>query len=173
MNIQRDSGGNEVRQDQQLLTFTLGGEFYGIPIDRVREILEYSEPTTIPMMPAFLRGVINLRGAVVPILDLQSRFGRQPTEVSRRSCFVIVEIEHDGTSHSMGILVDAVIEVLSVDRTRIEPKPTFGARIRPDFLEGILNLDSGFVLALSLNHVLSIEEMATLIGLASNPGDPR
>jgi len=168
-----DSRIGEVRQDQQLLTFTLGEEFFGIPIDRVREILEYSEPTPIPMMPAFLRGVINLRGSVVPILDLQSRFGRHSTQVTRRSCFVIVEVAHDGAPHLMGVLVDAVIEVLAVDRSRIEPKPSFGSRIRPDFLEGVLNLESGFVLALSLDHVLSIEELATLVGLSSSNGDSK
>ena len=155
----------------QFLTFTLGGESFGIPIDRVREILEYLEPTPIPMMPAFLRGVINLRGAVVPVLDLQSRFGRGLTEVARRSCFVIVEVEHEGTSHPLGILVDAVNEVIAVDRSRIEPKPTFGTRIRSDFVEGVLNLESGFVVTLEMKQVLSIEELATLIGLASSTVD--
>lgn len=152
----------------QYLTFTLGGESFGIPIERVREILEYLDPTPIPMMPSFLRGVINLRGAVVPVLDLQSRFGRGTTEVARRSCFVIVEVEHEGVCHPLGILVDAVNEVLAVDRSRIESKPTFGTRIRSDFVEGVLNLENGFVVTLEMRQVLSIEELATLIGLASS-----
>jgi len=157
----------EESQTTQYLTFTLGGELFGIPIDRVREILEYLEPTTIPMMPAFLRGVINLRGAVVPVIDLQARFGRGATEVAHRSCFVIVEVEYDGGAHPLGILVDAVNEVVAVDRSRLEPKPTFGARIRADFVDGILNLEKSFVITLNMGQILSIEELATLVGFAS------
>lgn len=151
----------------QYLTFTLGSELFGIPIDRVREILEYVDPTPIPMMPQFLRGVINLRGAVVPVVDLQSRFGRGLTEVARRSCFVIIEVEHEGAPHPLGVLVDAVNEVISVDSSRLEAKPTFGTRIRSDFVDGILNLEKNFVVTLDVKQVLSVEELATLIGLAS------
>ena len=153
----------------QFLTFTLGGENYGIPIERVREILEYVEPTVVPMMPSFLRGVINLRGAVVPVIDLQSRFGRESTEVAKRSCFVIVEVEHEGEAQSLGILVDAVDEVLAVERSRIEPKPGFGTRIRSDFVDGILNLEKKFVITLDIRQVLSMEELASLVG---DVGDP-
>lgn len=152
----------------QFLTFRLGGENYGIPIERVREILEFVEPTAIPMMPPFLRGVINLRGAVVPVIDLQSRFGRDATQVAHRSCFVIVEIESEGAAHSLGILVDAVDEVLAVDRARIEPKPSFGTKIRSDFVDGLLNLEKHFVITLDIQQVLSIEELASLVG--TGPG---
>ena len=148
----------------QYLTFSLGGENYGIPIERVREILEYVEPTVVSMMPSFLRGVINLRGAVVPVIDLQSRFGRESTEVAKRSCFVIVEVEHEGEAQSLGILVDAVDEVLAVERSRIEPKPGFGTRIRSDFVDGILNLEKKFVITLDIRQVLSMEELASLVG---------
>lgn len=148
----------------QYLTFRLGGENYGVPIERVREILEFSEPTVIPMMPAFLRGVINLRGAVVPVIDLQSRFGRDKTVAAPRSCIVIVEIEHDEQSQSLGILVDAVDEVIAVERSRIEPKPSFGTKIRSDFVDGLLNLERHFVVTLDIQQVLSIEELATLAG---------
>jgi purine-binding chemotaxis protein CheW len=151
----------------QYLTFALGGESFGVPIERVREILEYVEPTPIPMMPPFLRGVINLRGAVVPVIDLQSRFGKGTTEAEHRSCIVIVEIEHDGLTQPLGILVDAVSEVVAIDRSRLEARPSFGARIRPDFVEGILRLEKHFVITLDLKQVLSIEELATLIGMAS------
>ena len=154
----------------QYLTFSLGGENYGIPIERVREILEYVDPTVIPMMPSFLRGVINLRGAVVPVVDLQSRFGREATEVAKRSCFVIVEVEHDGEAQSLGILVDAVDEVLAVERSRIEPKPGFGTRIRSDFVDGLLNLDKHFVITLDIRQVLSLEELASLVGVGGDGG---
>lgn len=154
----------------QYLTFALGEEVYGIPIERVREILECLPPTTIPMMPSFLRGVINLRGAVVPIIDLQSRFGRGVTVVQRRSCFVILEVEHGDSVHPLGILVDSVNEVIMVERSRLEAKPAFGARIRSDFVEGILNLEKGFVITLDIRNVLSVEEMATMISLAQDGG---
>lgn len=150
----------------QYLTFALGGDVFGVRIDGVREILEYTEPTAIPLLPSFLRGVINLRGAVVPIVDLQSRFGRGATPVEKRSCFVIVEVEHDGTTHSLGILVDAVNEVISVDTGALETRPAFGTRLRSDFVEGVLNLEKGLVITLDTRNVLSIEEMATMIALA-------
>lgn len=158
----------DVDSDRQYLTFTLGPDLFGIPIDGVREIIEYTEPTAIPLMPAFLRGVINLRGTVVPVVDLLSRFGRAPTSVAHRTCVVITEAEHDGASHPMGILVDAVNEVLAVDRSQLEPRPSFGLRIRSDFVEGILNLGNRFVIALDMKYVLSMEELATVIGLSSH-----
>lgn len=158
----------EEGQTAQYLTFALGEEFYGIPIERVREILEYVDPTPVPMMPPFLRGVINLRGAVVPVIDLQSRFGKGLTDVAHRSCFVVVEVEHEGGAQSLGVLVDAVNEVVTIDKSRLEPRPSFGARIRSDFVEGVLNLEKHFVITLDMRQVLSIEELATLIGLSSD-----
>jgi purine-binding chemotaxis protein CheW len=156
----------------QYLTFRLGGENYGIPIERVREILEFVEPTAIPMMPPFLRGVINLRGAVVPVIDLQSRFGHDRTASAPRSCIVIVEVEHEGGSPSLGILVDAVDEVLAVERSRIEAKPSFGTRIRSDFVDGLLNLEKRFVVTLDIQRILSIEELASLADMGSRPNEP-
>lgn len=150
----------------QYLTFSLGGEVYGAPIDHIREIIEHVDPTTIPMMPSFLRGVINLRGAVVPIIDLNIRFGRSRTEAERRSCVVIAEVEHEGVQHPVGILVDGVNEVVVVERDRLESRPSFGTRLRSDFVEGVLNLESGFVIALDLRSVLSIDEMAAMVALA-------
>lgn len=158
----------EANQTMQYLTFSLGGEYFGIPIERVREILEYVDPTPIPMMPAFLRGVINLRGSVVPIVDLQSRFGKGATGVAHRSCFVVVEVEYEGRAQSLGVLVDAVEEVVAIERSRLEARPNFGARIRSDFVEGILHLSKRFVITLDMKQVLSIEELATLIGLSSS-----
>lgn len=154
-------------QTMQYLTFALGGDVFGIPIERVREIQEYVEPTPIPMMPPFLRGVINLRGSVVPVIDLQSRFGRGATDVAHRSCFVIVEVDHEGGAQALGVLVDAVNEVVAIERSRLESRPAFGTRIRADFVEGILQLEKSFVVTLDMKQVLSIEELATLIGLSS------
>lgn len=152
---------------RQYLTFTLGGEFFAILIEHVREIIEYNGMTTIPMMPPFLRGVINLRGKVVPVVDLQLRFGRGETVIAKRTCFVIVEIQHADAQHLLGVMVDSVNEVISVDQAQLEAKPAFGTKIRSDFVDGILNLGDRFVITLDISHALSIEEMAALIGLTA------
>src|SRR5512146_1954625 len=96
----------------QYLTFTLGGEMFAVAILNVKEIIEFGSLTEIPMMPAFIRGVINLRGAVVPVIDLSCRFGNKPTEVSRRTCIVIIELNDGEQKHDIGVMVDAVSEVL-------------------------------------------------------------
>ncbi len=154
------------RAAQQYLTFTLAGEAFAIPIEHVREIIEFTGLTTIPLMPEFLRGVINLRGAVVPVVDLQSRFERGNTGIHKRTCVVIVELAHDQDAPSIGIMVDAVNEVLSVDAGQVEARPTFGTNIRADFIDGILNLDGRFVITLDVRQVLSIDEMAALIAVS-------
>ncbi|NQD36149.1 chemotaxis protein CheW [Permianibacter sp. IMCC34836] len=166
------AGGKSLQTDAgacQYLTFTLGGEAFAIPIEHVREIIEFNGLTTIPMMPPFLRGVINLRGAVVPVVDLQARFGRGETEINKRTCVIIVELTHDDETPSIGIMVDAVNEVLSVERNRLEAKPAFGTKIRADFIDGILNLDGRFIITLDIQQVLSIDEMASLIGVTDRP----
>ena len=150
----------------QYLTFTLGSEAFAIPIEHVREIIEFNGLTSIPLMPAFLRGVINLRGAVVPVVDLQSRFERGETTINRRTCVVIVELAQEDGAPSIGVMVDAVNEVISVDRSKVENKPAFGTNIRADFIDGILNLEGRFVITLDIGKVLSVEEMAALIGVA-------
>ncbi len=148
--------------NQQYLTFLLGGEMYAIGILNIKEIIEYGTLTTVPMMPEFIRGVINLRGAVVPIIDLAARFGRASTDVTRRSCNVIIEVEHDGQKHNIGIVVDSVSEVLEIPAAEIEPPPSFGARIRADFISGMGKVGGKFVIVLDLAKVLSVEELAVL-----------
>jgi purine-binding chemotaxis protein CheW len=154
---------------RQYLTFSLGGESFALLVEHVREIIEFDGMTGIPMMPVFLRGVINLRGAVVPVVDLWSRFGRGQTAMGKRTCFVIVEVECDDASHPLGIMVDAVNEVVTVDGSQLEGKPAFGAGIRSDFVDGILNLEGLFVVVLNVSQVLSIEEMASLVEVVSEP----
>ena len=147
---------------QQYLTFLLGGEMYGLAILNVKEIIEYGSLTEIPMMPAFIRGVINLRGAVVPVVDLLARFGGKQTEVGRRTCIVIVEMENDEGRQDIGVVVDAVSEVLEIADGDIEPPPAFGARIRTDFINGMGKVAGKFVILLNIQRVLSAEEMALL-----------
>ena len=147
---------------QQYLTFTLGGEMFAVAILNVKEIIEYGAVTEIPMMPGFIRGVINLRGAVVPVIDLSCRFGGKSTQAARRTCIVIIELEQDDQKHDLGIMVDAVSEVLEIASAEIEPPPSFGAKIRTDFISGMGKVNGKFVIILDVGRVLSVEEIAML-----------
>lgn len=165
---------------QQYLTFSLGGEMFAVGILNVKEIIEYGHLTEIPMMPGFIRGVINLRGSVVPVIDLSARFGGKTTEVSRRTCIVIVEVADDDTRHDIGIMVDAVSEVLDIPASEIEPPPSFGAKIRADFIFGMGKIAGKFVIILNIGKVLSVDEIAMLTsteGLSAeslaNQGNPQ
>jgi purine-binding chemotaxis protein CheW len=146
----------------QYLTFMLRGELFAIGILAIKEIIEYGKLTTIPMMPEHIRGVINLRGAVVPVVDLSARFGRGGSDITRRSCIVIIEMEAEGDRHDIGVVVDAVCEVLEIPGSKIEPPPSFGANIRTDFISGMGKVGEQFVIILSVNHVLSLDELAAL-----------
>lgn len=152
---------------QQYLTFMLGGEIFAIGILSIKEIIEYGQLTEVPRMPDFIRGVINLRGAVVPVIDLGARFGKHPASVSRRTCVVIIEVDHDGEQQVVGVMVDAVNEVLDIAPEQIEPAPNFGANIRADFISGMGKVEGKFVIILNVNHVLSLDEMSTLAGMGS------
>ena len=156
----------------QYLTFQLGGEMFAVGILNVKEIIEYGPLTEIPMMPAFIRGVINLRGAVVPVIDLAARFGGKTTQVARRTCFVILEVADQDLRSDIGIMVDAVSEVLEIPSTEIEPPPSFGARIRADFISGMGKVAGKFVILLNINNVLSIEEINTLTDVTDPRRDP-
>jgi purine-binding chemotaxis protein CheW len=156
---------------QQYLTFSLGGEVFALGILNVKEIIEFGNITEIPMMPAFIRGVINLRGAVVPVIDLSARFGGSSSTVSRRTCIVIVELGSGEDRQDLGVIVDAVNEVLEIPRTEIEPPPSFGAKIRADFIQGMGKVAGKFVIILNIDRVLSVDEMAQLaaVGARLNP----
>lgn len=153
----------------QYLTFALGRELFATDIRGIKEIIEYAGLTTVPMMPAFIRGVINLRGLVVPVIDLSVRFGREPTVLTRRTCVVIFEVCDDHGWHDIGVVVDAVSEVLEIPASAIEPPPVFGARIRAEFISGMAKLESGFAIVLEVGDVLSVDEMAGLAGFADAP----
>ena len=153
---------------QQYLTFSLGGEVFALGILNVKEIIEFGNITEIPMMPAFIRGVINLRGAVVPVIDLSARFGEPASTVSRRTCIVIVELGEGEERQDLGVIVDAVNEVLEIPRSEIEPPPTFGAKIRADFIQGMGKVEGHFVIILNVDRVLSPQEITMLASMSSN-----
>src|SRR5471032_3361424 len=152
----------------QYLTFMLGGEVFAIGILVIKEIIGYGNLTEVPMMPACIRGVINLRGAVVPVMDLSNRFGKASTPVVKSTCIVIIEVPtaNAGETQAMGVVVDSVQAVLEIPVSEIEPAPSFGAKIRPDFIEGIAKVNGKFVILLNVNRVLSMEEISQMGQLA-------
>ncbi len=151
-------------EEKQYLTFMLGGEMFSLSILCIKEIIWYANLTEVPMMPACIRGVINLRGAVVPVLDLSNRFGKPSTPVIKSTCIVIVEVPTavEGETQNMGVVVDSVQAVLEIPTSEIEPAPTFGAKIRSEFIEGIAKVAGKFVILLNVAKVLSMEEIGQL-----------
>jgi len=157
-------------EQRQYLTFLLEGEAYAIAILRIKEIIEYGQLTCVPMMPPFVRGVINLRGAVVPVVDLQARFGRDIRPVSKRTCIVIVEVAAVEEIQVVGLVVDQVNEVVAIPESEIEPAPSFGGGIRTDFIAGMGKLTGKFVVLLNLDAILSVDELAQIACV--DPGAP-
>ena len=153
-------------QGQQYLTFSVSSETFAIPIAAIKEIIEYRILTDVPMMPSYIRGVINLRGRVVPVIDLSVRFGRNKGEVSKRTCIVILEIAQDDGQQDISVVVDAVSAVVDIADADIEPPPQFGAKLRADFISGMGKIGEQFVIILNVDRVLSIEELAMLVGEA-------
>jgi len=143
------------RQQSQYLTFVVGDAEYGIGILRAKEIIEYDTVTTVPNAPSFVRGVINLRGRVVSVVDLAVRFGRQPADVTRRSCIVVVEVERGGTRDVVGLVADRVSQVVELPADAIEPAPAFGSGVRTDWLLGLGRAEKGFVLLLDTDRMLA------------------
>jgi purine-binding chemotaxis protein CheW len=145
---------------RQYLTFHLGEELFAIDIVHIREIIKFRGLTEVPLMPGFLPGVINLRGAVVPVIDMAARLGRTRGAVTRDTCVVILEVP-TSTSHvqAIGALVDGVSEVIEIPDHDIEPPLQFGAMLRPEFIRGVGKVGDDFLIVLDVSHVLSIEEM--------------
>jgi len=146
----------------QYLTFSLGEEVFAMDIRTVREIIQYGPMTAVPLMPAFVRGVINLRGAVVPVIDLHARFGRRPAQVSKKTCVVIFDAVRDGERVELGLLVDAVSEVIDIAAEQIEPAPNFGSTVRRDFIRGMGKVANRFVIILEPDKAFDVTEMAQL-----------
>ncbi len=145
--------------ETQYLTFVVGDEEYGVGIRQAKEIIEYDTVTTVPNAPAFIRGVINLRGSVVPVVDLAVKFGRKPGAVTRRSCIVVVEVRQDTGSAVMGIVADRVTQVAELPADAIEPAPAFGTGIRTEWLLGLGRADKRFLLLLDTDRLLAASQL--------------
>ena len=142
------------RREGKYLTSSLAGEEYGIGILKIREIIGMMPITAVPETPAFVKGVINLRGKVIPVIDLRLRFGLEATVYTERTCIIVVEIHGEAGSLPMGIVVDAVSEVLNIRAADIESTPSFGVKLNTDFILGMAKTDGGVKILLDIDRVL-------------------
>ncbi len=153
---------NDITQNDetvQYLTFKLDGESFSTEISKVREVLEYTQITPVPRSPDFMRGVINLRGSVVPVVDLRLQFGMAATEQTVDSCIIIIEVNIEGTSTVLGALADSVQEVINLKKEQLEPAPSFGTRINNDFVQHMGKVGDQFIMVLDINKVFSLEQI--------------
>ena len=148
-----------MQANDQYLTFFLAGEEYAITILQVTDIIECGAVTRVPGTPAWIRGVHNLRGTVVPVIDLAIKFGLSPTEVTRRTCIVIVELKADDETLIMGVMADSVHQVVDFTAEQIQPAPAFGPRVHVDCLLGMASSNGKFVLLLDIDRVFSSDEI--------------
>ena len=143
----------------QYLTFRLGEEVFGLQIAKVREVLDYTSVTRVPQTPAFMRGVINLRGTVVPVVDMRLKFGLEETDWTVNTCIIIVEVELDNETTILGALADSVQEVMELGPEQIEPAPKIGTRLKTEFIKGMGKVAEKFVILLNIDRVFSSEEL--------------
>ena len=161
---------NELKdQDvRQYLTFMIGGEEYAVSLLKVKEIIEFDVITKVPKMPEWVRGVINLRGSVVPVVDLAVKLRQAPSEIGKLTCIVITEVQCDGEAKVIGVMADAVSQVIDLRLEEVEAPPSFGTRLKADYLLGMARSGKKFCLMLDTDKVLSSEELLELNDSAEN-----
>lgn len=159
-------------QNAQLLTFTLDEEVFAVEIAKVREVLDLIKVTRVPKMPEFMRGVINLRGAVVPIVDMRIKFGLSRADEGVHTCIIVLETEVDGEPVVIGALADSVREVLELRAEDIEPPPRMGTRLKSEFIKGMGKQDdSSFIIILDIDRIFSTEEMSLFQTVGESPAE--
>ncbi len=151
---------NMLLDDGQLFTFMLSNEIYGIEISKVREVMDYKKITTVPKTPDFMKGVINLRGGVVPVIDLRLKFGMDETEKTVDTCIIIVDISVDGEQTFIGALADSVKEVITLEPENIDPAPKIGTKLDTEFIKGMGKLNDEFVIILDIEKIFTTEELS-------------
>ncbi len=157
-----------VTEQDQHLTFDLSEEELAVPVMNIREIIRYGKLTKMPMVPNFIEGVINLRGNVVPVINLAEKFALNRHNSDKRTCIIIMEIDIDDESVVMGIVVDKVLQVIEIPDSDIEPTPTLGAKIQTNFIKGMARTEDGFIIILDISQVLSAEEVAIVSNMHKN-----
>lgn len=153
-------------KEGKYLTFTLAKEDYGLEILKVREIIGMMDITAVPQTPEYVKGVINLRGRVIPVIDLRLKFGLPSTEYGERTCIIVVEVQVEGGSVQMGVVVDSVSEVLNISGGDIEPAPSFGTRLKTQYILGIAKTKGNIKILLDIDRVLTSEELAGIESMA-------
>ena len=151
---------SSITETSQYLTFELEDEVFALDIAKVREVLDFTLIAKVPQTPDFMLGVINLRGTVVPVVDMRLKFGMTRTETTVNTCIIIVEIEVDGENTVLGALVDSVQEVMDLDPEQIEPAPRIGTRLNTKFIKGMGKRDNQFIIILDIDKVFSLDELA-------------
>lgn len=151
-----------ITQTSQYLSFKLDEEIYAMDIHTVREVLDFTQITKVPRMPDFMRGVINLRGGVVPVVDLRLKFGLPETAPDKETCIVIIEVVLDGEETILGLLVDSVQEVMSLEPDQIDPPPRIGTRLKTEFIKGMGKKEDEFIIILETMKVFSAEELVVV-----------
>ncbi len=149
-------------QTAKYLTFLTGGEGYGLPVLKVREIMKVMEITAIPQVPAYVRGVINLRGKVIPVIDLRLKFGMPACDATDQTCIIVVEASASDRQAMMGLLVDGVSEVLNIQASEIEQPPAFGEGVRTDYMQGVAKVKGTVKILLDIDRVLTGHEFDML-----------
>ncbi len=144
----------------QFLTFSLGEDVFAIDVIMAKEVLDFAEVTRVPQTPDYMLGVINLRGSVVPVVDMRLKFGMEDKEKTRDSCIIVVEVDVEGEPVTVGALADSVQEVKEMDESQIEPPPRIGTRLNTEFIKGMGNLGDKFVIILDINKVFSADDLA-------------
>ena len=163
MQITREESNRDLEQNvQQYLTFMIGGEEYAVSLLKVKEIIEYDTVTQVPKTPEWIRGVINLRGSVVPVIDLAVKLRQPPSVAGKLTCIVITEVQTGDDASVMGIMADSVRQVIDLKPQDIEEPPTFGTRIKVDYLLGMARSGKKFCLLLDTEKVLSADELLEL-----------
>ena len=150
-----------VEKEGKYLTFSMANEEYGIGILKIKEIIGLMPITSVPQTPEFVKGVINLRGKVIPVMDLRLRFGMKAKEYTERTCIIVVEISASSSTVLIGIVVDSVSEVLNIKGENIEEPPTFGAKLNTDYILGMAKIEGGVKILLDIDKVLRTHELAS------------
>lgn len=172
MTLQTAINPDPAAQEQQYLTFLVNQDAFAVNVAAVKELIELPAITHVPMTPGFILGVINLRGVVVPVIDLGARLGRKSSTLSKRSTLILVNLAAHEETHVLAMLVDEVNEIIAIPATDIHPPPDFGANIRTEFIQGMGKTDEAFLILLDIHRVLSLHELSQLQQLAAPDRQP-
>lgn len=162
-----------ITQTRQYLTFKLSEEIFGLDVANAREILEFTTVTKVPKTPEFMRGVINLRGSVVPVLDMRLKFGLSRTEKTINTCIIVVEVTFENETTIIGALVDSVQEVFELEPDQIEPAPKIGTQLQTEFIKGMGKRDDAFIIILNIDKVFSSEDIDLVVEMSQGQEDQK